>query len=179
LIECITFFGFIGGFMLRQHLRSGDSLGQYPIERRVFIVGKMSMGISWGTITVQAARGKINAAPLPVARQYIVVLLILIGIAFTIPAFLNLGSRNSFGLSDESEGLQTTGIYRISRNPMYLGFYLVTLASLVAVPHWINIGCGLLGMYIHHRIALVEEQVLLEQYTDAYEDYKRRVRRYI
>ena len=70
-------------------------------------------------------------------------------------------------------------VYRVSRNPMYLGFYLVTLASLVSVPHPVNIGCGLVGVYVHHRIVLAEERSLLKEYGASYEAYSRRVRRYL
>jgi len=62
---------------------------------------------------------------------------------------------------------------------MYLGFYLVTLASLVSVPHPVNIGCGLLGIYVHHRIVLAEECFLLKEHGASYEAYRHRVRRYL
>jgi hypothetical protein len=56
-------------------------------------------------------------------------------------------------------------VYRVSRNPMYLGFYLVTLASLLSVPHSVNIGCGLVGIYVHHLIVLAEERFMQQEYT--------------
>jgi protein-S-isoprenylcysteine O-methyltransferase Ste14 len=62
---------------------------------------------------------------------------------------------------------------------MYLGFYLVTLAALVSVPYPVNIGCGLVGIYVHHRIVLAEERFLLQVYGASYEAYQRRVRRYV
>ena len=62
---------------------------------------------------------------------------------------------------------------------MYLGFYLATLASLVSVPHPVNIGCGLVGVYVHHRIVLAEERFLSREYGPAYDAYTNIVRRYI
>jgi protein-S-isoprenylcysteine O-methyltransferase Ste14 len=62
---------------------------------------------------------------------------------------------------------------------MYLGFYLVTLASLLSVPHPVNIGAGLFGIYVHHRIILAEERFLLRVCGRSYERYTAPVRRYL
>ena len=90
-----------------------------------------------------------------------------------------MASASRFGVFDDSGGLRTTGIYRVSRSPMYLGFYLVTLASLVSVPHPVNIGCGLVGIYAHHCIVLAEERFPLKEHSASYEAHRGRVRRYL
>ena len=179
LIELFAFTGFIVGFHVLQRLSGEKRLGEFPIRPLSFIVGKLSMGISWGFLFVQAARGQLNLFPIPVALEYVSAVLLLLGTGFVISSFLHLGSDSRFGVSDDLGGLRTTGVYRVSRNPMYLGFYLVTLASLVSVPHPVNIGCGLVGIYVHHRIILAEEYFLLKEYGASYEAYSRRVRRYI
>lgn len=179
LIELVIFTSFLAGFNFLQRLGGEKRLGEFPIHPLAFIVGKLSMGISWGFLFVQAARGQLNRPPVPEALGYVSVVLILLGIVFVISAFLHLGSASRFGVSDDSGGLRTAGVYRVSRNPMYLGFYLVTLASLVSVPHPVNIGCGLVGVYVHHRIVLVEERFLLKEYGASYEAYSRRVKRYL
>jgi protein-S-isoprenylcysteine O-methyltransferase Ste14 len=179
LIELVIFTSFLVGFNFLQRLGGEKRLGEFPVRPLSFIIGKLSMGISWGFLFLQAARGQLNLFPIPVALEYVSAVLLLIGIAFVISAFLHLGSASRFGVSDDSGGLKTAGVYRISRNPMYLGFYLVTLASLMSVSHPVNIGCGLVGIYVHHRIVLAEERFLLKEYGASYEAYSRRVRRYI
>jgi protein-S-isoprenylcysteine O-methyltransferase Ste14 len=179
LFELFTLTGFIVGFDFSQRLKGKIRLGEFPIHPLSFVIGKLSMGTSWGFLFLQAAGMQLNLFPIPVALEYVSAVLILLGIAFVIPAFLHLGSDSRFGVSDDSGGLRTTGIYRISRNPMYLGFYLVTLASLVSVPHPVNIGCGLMGVYVHHRIVLAEERFLGREYGPAYDAYTNIVRRYI
>ena len=179
LIELVIFTSFIVGFNFLQRLSGKKRLGEFPIHPLSFIVGKLSMGISWGFLFVQAARQQLNLCPVPEALGYVSVILLLLGIGFVISSFLHLGSDSRFGVSDDSGGLRTTGVYRVSRNPMYLGFYLVTLASLVSVPHPVNIGCGMVGVYVHHRVVLAEERFLRKKHGDSYEAYKRRVRRYL
>ena len=179
LLELFVFTGFLAGFNLLQRLRGKKRLGEFPIRPLSFVIGKLSMGISWGLLFMQAAGMQLTRFPIPVALEYVSAVLLLLGIAFVIPAFLLLGSDSRFGVSDDLGGLRTTGVYRVSRNPMYLGFYLVTLASLVSVPHPVNIGCGLVGIYVHHRIVLAEERFLLKEHGASYEAYRRQVRRYI
>jgi len=155
--------------------------GPEPVEIRLlfFVTGKLAMGISWGFLFVQAAGMRLTPFPVPAALEYVSIVLLLLGIAFVISAFLYLGSDSRFGVSDDLGGLRTTGIYRVCWNPMYLGFYLVTLASLVSAPHPVNIGCGLVGIVVHHRIVLAEERFLLKEHGAFYEVYRRRVRRYL
>lgn len=179
LIELFIFTGFIVSFNFSQRLRRKKRLGEFPIRPLLFVAGKLSMGISWGFLFVQAAGMQLTPFPIPEALEYVSAVLLLLGIAFAISAFLHLGSDSRFGVSDDSGGLRTTGIYRVSRNPMYLGFYLVTLASLVSVPQPVNICCALVGIYVHHRIVLAEECFLLKEHGASYEAYRRRVRRYI
>ena len=179
LIELFVFTGFIVSFNFSQRLRGKKRLGEFPIHPLLFVAGKLSMGISWGFLFVQAAGMQLTLFPIPAALEHVSAALLLLGIAFVISAFLHLEGDSRFGVSDDSGGLRTTGIYRVSRNPMYLGFYLVTLASLVSVPHPVSIGCGLIGICVHHRIVLAEERFLQKKHGASYEIYRRSVRRYL
>jgi protein-S-isoprenylcysteine O-methyltransferase Ste14 len=179
LIELAIFAGFVGGYNILQRLKGKQRLGEFPIAPLLFVAGKLSMGISWSFLFVQAAGISLTSFSIPAVLDYVSAVLLLLGIAFVISAFLHLGSDSRFGVSGDSGGLRTTGIYQVSRNPMYLGFYLVTLASLVSVPHPVNIGCGLVGVYVHHRIVLAEERFLLGAHGTLYEAYRHRVRRYL
>ena len=62
---------------------------------------------------------------------------------------------------------------------MYLGFYLITLASLLSVPNPVNVCAGIVGIILHHRVVLGEERFLLDVYGSSYAAYMRRVRRYL
>ena len=179
LIELLVFAASVVSLTLLHRLRRKKPLGEFPIHPLAFIAGKLSMGASWGILFVQAARGQLDLSPVSQVLGYVSAAILLLGIACVVLALLHLGGDSRFGPSGDSDGLRTTGLYRVSRNPMYLGFYLVTLASLVSVPHPANIGCGLVGIYVHHRIVLAEERVLLKEYGASYEAYRRRVRRYL
>jgi len=79
-----------------------------------------------------------------------------------------------------SSTLVTDGPFRFTRNPMYAGMLLVlaglalllgTLAPVVVLPvfFWV----------MHHRFVLREETFLELHFGEAYEDYRRRVRRWL
>jgi protein-S-isoprenylcysteine O-methyltransferase Ste14 len=179
LAELCVFVCFVAGFNLLQRLKGKKRLGELPIHPVLFAVGKLSMGTSGGFLLVQVAGYPLNLFPVPMVLEYVSAALLLVGLVFVICAFLRLGSDSRFGLSGDSRELRTTGIYSVSRNPMYLGFYLVTLASLLSVPHPANVCLGLVGIYVHHRVVLAEEEFLRQTYSSAYEAYVKRVRRYI
>jgi protein-S-isoprenylcysteine O-methyltransferase Ste14 len=78
----------------------------------------------------------------------------------------------------ESTTLRTTGLFALSRNPMYLGVYSTLLGSTL---YTLNPVVLLIGIYIvamHHRIVLAEEGFLKEAFGSEYADYCRRVRRF-
>jgi protein-S-isoprenylcysteine O-methyltransferase Ste14 len=79
-----------------------------------------------------------------------------------------------------SSALVTTGIYRVTRNPMYLG--LVCLLSAWAV--WLSAllpwaAPVLFVLYITRFQIRPEERVLTELFGQPYTDYTQRVRRWI
>lgn len=74
----------------------------------------------------------------------------------------------------------TTGVYRVTRNPMYLGltFFLIAWAAyLWAI--WALLGPILLIAYLTRFQILPEERVLSAAFGKEYEAYKKKVRRWL
>lgn len=81
--------------------------------------------------------------------------------------------------TDKTE-LVTNGIYRISRNPAFLGFDLVYLGILLMFFNWVLLAVSAFaGFMFHLQIVNVEEDYLLSVFGDEYLTYKRQVRRYL
>lgn len=74
--------------------------------------------------------------------------------------------------------LVTTGPYRLTRNPIYLGMTCAYLgAGLIAGSLWIVVlVIPVLGI-IHFGVVLREEEYLSGKFGDRYQEYVRRVRR--
>ncbi|WP_436346359.1 methyltransferase family protein [Natronorubrum sp. FCH18a] len=82
--------------------------------------------------------------------------------------------------SDEPDDLVTGGIYRYTRNPMYVGVLLVIVGQAVRYRSlhvlWWGLVCWL---GFHRRVVDYEEPHLLEKHGDAYEAYRDRVPRWL
>lgn len=78
-----------------------------------------------------------------------------------------------------ANGLNTGGIYRFSRNPMYVGYFLYYLGC-VLLTRSLPLLLGLLVFQITtHWIILSEERWCLETFGEAYKHYTSKVRRYL
>jgi protein-S-isoprenylcysteine O-methyltransferase Ste14 len=76
--------------------------------------------------------------------------------------------------------LVTTGIYRWTRNAIYLGFFLMYGGIGVAFRSpWILILTLPLAITIRYGVVAREEAYLEGRFGDAYRDYKARVRRWL
>ena len=76
--------------------------------------------------------------------------------------------------------LVTDGIYRISRNPAFLGFDLVYLGLALMFFNWVLFEVSLFaGIMFHLQIVNVEEEFLLSAFGGEYQAYRQRVCRYI
>lgn len=74
----------------------------------------------------------------------------------------------------------TSGAYRLSRNPMYLGFVLLLAAWAVVLAHPLSaIMVPLFGACLYHWQILPEERILERKFGEAFLEYKSRVRRWI
>jgi len=120
-----------------------------------------------------------NWNPVPENVAWVAVLLNGIGTLIMLISFVHLGSSLRVGLPETPTTLQTKGIYSISRNPIYLGVFLICIASCIFFPNPINIALTLYGMYVHNSIILGEEKFLSNNFGKAWEDYSSRVRRYL
>ncbi len=76
--------------------------------------------------------------------------------------------------------LVTNGIFRISRNPAFLGFDLLYIGILLMFFNWILCAVSAFAIVMYHlQIINVEEDFLLVTFGDEYLLYKKKVCRYI
>lgn len=81
---------------------------------------------------------------------------------------------------ERSEKLVTSGSYRLTRNPMYLGLALILTSIGIWLGSWAFLPAVLVYvLYITEFQIKPEEAVLKEKFGDVYVDYCRNVRRWI
>jgi protein-S-isoprenylcysteine O-methyltransferase Ste14 len=107
--------------------------------------------------------------------------LILIGLALAAAGLRNFSrARTPFLSIKPTRALVTTGIHGWTRNPIYLGMFLVYGGIGVATQSaWILILALPLAITIRLGVVAREEAYLERRFGDAYRDYKARVRRWL
>lgn len=109
--------------------------------------------------------------------------LVLAGLAFAIAgvvAFRRAGTTIHPTRPQETSALVSSGVYRISRNPMYVGQLLILVAWAVFLSSaWSLAGPVAFILYISRFQIIPEERVLAAKFGEAYAAYKSRVRRWL
>lgn len=81
---------------------------------------------------------------------------------------------------ENTSSLVTAGIYRFTRNPMYLGLLFILLAWAVFLSSaWALVGPVAFVLYIQRFQVAPEERVLATMFGSTYSEYKARVRRWL
>ena len=111
------------------------------------------------------------------------ILVLILGLACAIPSF-KLFARYKTTISplkpSDTTVLVTEGMYRYSRNPMYLGLLLLTISSTIWFGTWFGIIINILFIFLINFLQIIpEEEALLEIFGEEYEEYKKNVRRWI
>lgn len=114
---------------------------------------------------------------------------LLAGVTVTLGVVLNLLPKISFRRAgttvnplrpSASSALVTSGIYRRTRNPMYLGQALVLFGAMVYLQNLIALlVVPLLLAYITWLQILPEERALMVRFPEAYAQYRHRVPRWL
>jgi len=152
--------------------------GKPTIESWYFLSGKISLFTSWTLLLFKAMLPAWTWNQVPAEVAWIAALINGLGTVIMLIAFSHLGDALRVGLPESSTSLKTIGIYSISRNPIYLGVFLICIASCIFFPNPVNIVLAGYGMIIHHRIILGEEKFLAGRFGDEWKKYTKEVRRY-
>jgi protein-S-isoprenylcysteine O-methyltransferase Ste14 len=99
------------------------------------------------------------------------------GLALTVLILILLGLRRSHGR--EVSGLKQSGFYRWSRNPQAVAFMAAIVGNLVLWPAWKNVVSLALLMVLLRLMVHTEEEHLRRVFGAEYEQYCRRVPRFV
>jgi len=76
-------------------------------------------------------------------------------------------------------GLNVNGLYKISRNPMYVAFFLYFLGCSMLTDSWPLLFILIVFQITVHYLILSEERWCKKEFMEEYKDYMNKVRRYI
>jgi protein-S-isoprenylcysteine O-methyltransferase Ste14 len=107
------------------------------------------------------------------------VLFCLAGLSLVLWSLISFGRSFRVGIDiDHPDRLVTSGIFALSRNPIYVAFALILIGQFLILSNWISLVYIAAGIWLFHRQVLREEEYLTKHYGLEYSEYCKRVRRY-
>lgn len=156
-----------------------DPTGEPPLGKTLFSCCKYAIVIPWGAMVLRSWGPGLALGERPVLLKWAALVLWVLGFALLFAGRFSLGNTFRTGIAREETRLEHDGIFRHSRNPMYLGIYATLLSACLYTLNPIVMAVGIFIVAIHHKIVLSEERHLRVVFGAAYEEYCRRVRRYL
>ena len=124
-------------------------------------------------------------SPLPLAfpkfMEWTGYVLVFAGLGFAVSAVSQFGRMHTtLDPHGSVSTVVTSGPYRFSRNPIYLGFVCTLIGLPLALGnYWGAVLSPLLMMLLYRLVIKHEEAYLEEKFKDGYASYKSRVRRWL
>jgi protein-S-isoprenylcysteine O-methyltransferase Ste14 len=165
-----------GALFLRKNI---DQDGKAPINRTLFYVSKYSIIILWAAMVIQSWGISISFIEVPRLLQVIALLFWFFGFVLLYYGRFKLGNSFRLGTPKEDTSLTVDGLYKLSRNPMYVGMYATLGASALYTLNPMVILLAGFVVAVHHTIVLAEEEHMQKVFGQKYLDYCRHVRRYV
>ena len=192
LIAVLVFYGLGFGWrtwvQLRRYGSSGIVLfrsgrpGQH-LREALFVVLAVAL-LAEAALAAVAPRRLPGLVPLAPATAAVLratgTVMVLGATALMLAAQLDLGASWRVGIDEGARpGLVTGGLYRYSRNPIYVAMLAALLGFALLLPSWISLGLLIgagLGIRRHVRD---EEAYLARTYGEEYRRYAARVGRFV
>ena len=128
------------------------------------------LDVPFGTINLLTRTTALNVALALLTVNILVGALSLIG----------LGDSWRVGIvEDQQTELIESGIYRFSRNPYFLSYLIMFAAYTILLQNIILFLLSLVGFGLIHGMVLREEKHLIALHGEKYQEYQKRVSRYL
>jgi len=155
-----------------------DPIGKSPVPWLILLLGKAAMISCWFFFVAKMYNPGSMLYDSP-ATRVIGVVVGFTGAFIAIISLFNLGRSVSVGIPRARTELKTHGMYQVSRNPIYLGGFLMCAGSCMFSIHPVNLLLMTVMAGVHHSIVMKEEQFLEKTFGQQWMEYAQRVPRYV
>jgi protein-S-isoprenylcysteine O-methyltransferase Ste14 len=160
-----------------------DHRGPGPVNAPIFpkppVVALLFIAAGWALNHFIPAGPR--GASFPLESLVIGVIIMVCAVAIALSAGREMTrAGTTFLPGGEASGLVLTGVYKRTRNPMYLSLTFFTLGlGIATVNPWMVVLAPALLLYLQERVVKREEAYLRERFGAKYEDYMSKVRRWL
>ncbi|MDR0381776.1 MAG: isoprenylcysteine carboxylmethyltransferase family protein [Oscillospiraceae bacterium] len=154
-----------------------------PFSEKLIEIGFAVALPLWTAQTASAALGR-ALIPVPpfwsaAAPAWGGIALCAAGLALFAAALVSFGSAWRVGIDKTGDRLVTSGVFALSRNPIFLFMDMYLFGTFLIYPNLFFLLSFIFSALGLHFQILKEEKSLLSRFGDAYAEYCRKVRRYI
>lgn len=182
LLIMAFFYAIYLGKMIAQK-RQGivtNQIGKDQSDKKRLQVERLMKIATYGMVVVELISIVLGHSVLEYAGKNIGIVLGVLGDVIFLMAVLTMGSSWRAGVAaDDHRKFVSNGIFKISRNPAFLGFDLVYISILLMFFNWILFAWTLWAIIMLHLQILQEEKYLSGEFGETYSAYKKHVHRYI
>ncbi len=115
----------------------------------------------------------------PRSQKVLSLVFLLFGNILLLSGYWTMSIFTRIGIPKGKHPLYTSGVYTVSRNPMYTSFLFFFTACFLLIPSLLLAALFAYSIIIHHRIIKAEETYLLHTHKDTYSSYLKKVARYL
>ena len=181
LIVLAVFYGIYFGKMLvqKRHGIRTHQIGRRK-EKELHTVETLMSIATLGAPIAQLMSVAFGWNHLPANARFTGFLIGVLGDTVFLLSILCMKDSWRAGIPDKDQTrLVTTGIYKFSRNPAFLGFDLMYIGVLLLYGNLLTLGFSAFAMVMLHLQILQEEQYLARTFGEPYLEYRRHVFRYL
>lgn len=182
MIILLVFYGVYIGKMISQRKRGirTDQIAKGEKRNKVFYIELIMKIATYSVVLAEVISILVVRTDSPAA---VIIIGALLGIAgdmiFSIAVLTMQDSWRAGIAAEDSRDMITSGIYKISRNPAFLGFDCVYLGILLMFFNWILLYFSVFAAAMLHLQILQEEKYLPSAFGEDYLSYKKHVCRYL
>jgi len=150
---------------------------ELTVKATTFIWGAM-----WLVFSVAGLKAESSIGPAIKANmyRYIGTIALAIGVSVFISAMVSLKTSWRVGIDKQTQtSLITSGVYRYSRNPAFVGFDIMFTGFALTFPTVLTIVVAVINIVAVHRLILQEEKHLKSVFGKDYIDYMSKTPRYV
>lgn len=106
--------------------------------------------------------------------------LLIISLIWIVTAQVQMGTSWRIGIDDERQSdLVTEGLFTVSRNPVFLGMIVALIGVFLALPNALTLLFLVLGYVLIQIQVRLEESFLEARHGSKYDEYRRKVNRWL
>lgn len=181
LLILVVFYGIYFGKMMiqRSHGIRTDQMGSRK-EKKLHRVEMLMKAATFMIVPVQLVSIMADWSILPESVRCAGIAIGFLGDGIFLAAVVCMKDSWRAGIPDQDKTeIVTNGIYRVSRNPAFLGFDLMYTGIFLLYGNPLTGAFTLFAAIMLHLQILQEEIYLNEIFGEAYRNYKEHVRRYL